>query len=368
VDIALHTRTGINGLFGIYIILILVAGVITVFLFSKYPMAPTYHGPGTSTPTAQAPVPPNPAAPQVAAVPQTQPSSPAPNPTATPIPTATPTLPPGTKVPTARANEINAFGTTKSFDGLEVSVSPPDFDSGCGGKMDFEVTLTNHTDKPLVLGVSLADFKVYGDDQKPLALTGALGVMTPRCYEGFRFETLQVNTSVKFAVRIMESVTKYTTLDFVFEHPLGRLSGRKWRLDVAKTPTVKRSHFGETLAANGLALTVGGEEYFPGCGGTLGFTIRIVNATDQTIALGLNAGQIKLYGSSQASLPISSRLGGTSMDCYFGFTPVETIKAGETIVIAVRNTTSLALLSFVDVVFETGGRLEGLRWRLNIPR
>jgi hypothetical protein len=243
--------------------------------------------PPTSTPLPHTPVPatPTPVPPTSAPVP----------PTSTPVP-PTPTPVPPTSAPVPASSGTIFFGESRNIDGLVVSVGPPDYDSGCDGTLDFEVILSNETNNPIVLSFGLRDIKLLGNGERQLSLYGDPGAATPRCYSGFNLETLAPNSTVKFALRTTDSLGSYSYIDLVFGENAGRLSGEKWRLDLSRAYDVKRTFFGETINVEGLEVTVGEENYFPGCKGTLGFQIILRNATNQPIVLGLRSSNLKLYG------------------------------------------------------------------------
>ena len=288
-----------------------------------------------------------------------------PTPTKTSVPTMAPVKPSDTPVPVSSGAVF--FGRSKNINGLVVSVGPPDYDSGCSGTLDFEVTLSNETDNPIVLSFGLGDIKLLGNGEKQLSLYGDYGAATPRCYGGFKLEVLAPNSTVKFAVRTTDSLGSYSYLDLVFGEKAGRLAGEKWRLDLSAAFNITRTPFGQDVNIDGLEATVGDENYFPGCKGTLDFQIVLRNTTSQPIILSMGSDNLKLYGDSGSDLSVYSQFDNQSTDCYGGF-KLETMQAGETVLIAVRNISSLSGLSYVDFVFEADNRLDGLRWRLTLPR
>lgn len=270
--------------------------------------------------------------------------------------------------PTTTASDgIVYFGQSKDVNGLLVSVSPPYYESGCGGKLDFEVTLSNQTKAPIVMSFGLGEIKLSGNGERPLGLFGELGAATPRCYGGFNIGTLAPNTTIKFAIRTVDNISDFSYLDLSFGEKAGRLSSEKWRLDLSTTYDIKRTFFGEIVNIDGLEVTVGDENYFPGCGGALGFQITLRNTTKQPITLGMGSGNLRLYADNGSGLDVHSKLGEQSTDCYSGFN-IETIKPETTMIVAVRTTTGFSGLSYIDFIFESNNRLAGLRWRLNIPR
>jgi hypothetical protein len=284
----------------------------------------------------------------------------------TPVATLLPIIP--SDIPAPMSNGTFFFGQSKNIDGLIVSIGPPDYDSGCSGTLDFEVALFNKTDSPIVLSSGLVDIKLFGNGEKQLSLYGDYGAATPRCYgNSFNIETLAPGSTAKFAMRTTDSLGGYEYLELVFGEATGRLAGEKWRLDLSAPFDISRTPYGQTINVDGLEITVGDENYFPSCNGTLGFQIALTNTTSQPIILSMNSSALALYGNNDSSLSIFSQLGSQSSNCYGNFN-LETIQAGDTILIAVRNTSSLSGLSYVDLVFETNNRLDGLRWRLTLPR
>lgn len=259
------------------------------------------------------------------------------------------------------------FGQSKNINGLVVSVSPPDYESGCTGTLDFEVTLSNETSNPIVLSFGLSDIKLFGNGETQLSLYGDYGAATPRCYNGFYIETLAPNSTVKFALRTTDSLGGYSYLELVFGERTGRLAGEKWRLELGAPYDTTRTPFGHAINVEGLEVTVGEVNYFPGCNGTLGFQITLRNTTGRPMILGLRSENLRLYGDNDSILSVYSQLGRQSADCYSRF-DLEAIQARDTVLIAVRSTSRLSGLSYVDFVFETDNRLSGLRWRLTLPR
>jgi serine/threonine protein kinase len=271
-----------------------------------------------------------------------------------------------TNTPVSTSKEISFFGESKNIDDLIVNVAPPDYDSGCDGTLDIEVSLSNETHSPIVLGFGTEDIRLLGNGEDHLSLYGDSGAATPRCYNGFELSTLAPRSTATFALRTIDSLGDYEYIDLVFGENTGRLSEEKWRLDLTREYDLERTFFGETISIEGLQVYVGDEDYFPGCDGTIGFQIKLHNTTDQPIVLGMRSNDLKLYGSNHTELSLYSKLGKQSEECYGSFT-LETVEAGETL-IAVRTTSSLAEISYVDFVFESDNRLNGLRWRLVLPR
>jgi hypothetical protein len=276
-----------------------------------------------------------------------------------------PIMPSETSAPVS--NEIAFFGQSKNINGLVVSISPPDYDSGCSGTLDFQITLTNQTSNPIVLGFGLSDIKLLGDGETNLSLYGDKGAISPRCYSGFNIETIPPNSTTKFSLRTTDSLGSYNYLELVFNEKTGRLAGEKWRLYLNENYDSTKTLFGQTVNLDGLEITVGQENYFPGCNGTVGFQITLKNTTRQPIILGINSSSFSLYGDNDSVMDTYSQLGAPTTDCYGGFN-LETLQAGETKLIAVRSTSSLSGLSYIDLVFESDNRLDGLRWRLILPR
>jgi len=275
------------------------------------------------------------------------------------------TMPIATSAPVS--SEVILFGQSKNINGLVVSISPPDYDSGCSGTLDFQITLSNQTSNPIVLGFGLRDIKLWGNGSKSLSLSGEPGAVSPRCYSGFSVETLPPNSTTKFSLRTTDSLGTYQYLELEFNENTGRLAGEKWLLDLNTIYDLTRIPFGQTAYVDGLEVTIGQENYFPGCNGTLGFQITIRNTTNQPIILGLTSNSFSLYGNNHSDMSIYSELGAPSNECY-GSLRLETLQAGETVMIGVRSTESLSGLFYIDFVFEIDNRLDGLRWRLELPR
>ncbi|GEM_PF-4720039 len=133
-------------------------------------------------------------------------------------------------------------------------------------------------------------------------------------------------------------------------------------------PTPNETHFGETIDLNGLSVTVGTENYFPGCKGTLGFLITLYNTTKQPIVLGIKPSDVKLYKEDGSTMDLYMQFGPQSLQCYEGIKNIEAIDAGQTILIAVRTLTSLSEVNSVALNFESKGRVNGIHWRLVLPR
>ncbi len=265
------------------------------------------------------------------------------------------------------SNGIAFFGQSKNINGLEVSIGPPDYDSGCSGTLDFQITLTNQTSNPIVLGFGLNDIKLLGNGDTNLSLYGDKGAISPRCYSGFNIETIPPNTTAKYSVRTTNSLGSFNYLELIFGEKAGRLAGEKWRLDINTSYDSTKTLFGQTINLDGLEVTVGQENYFPGCDGTLGFQIALRNTTSQPIILGINSSSFSIYGDNGSEMGEYSQLGAPTIDCYSNFN-LEAIQAGGTELIAVRSTSSLSGLFHIDLVFEVDNRLDGLRWRLMLPR
>ncbi len=343
------------------ILITVVGGVILAFIIQEARFAPTPTPASITQATAIVATENQSLQPTSVPVENTRP----PAPTKTPVPTLPPVIPSDTPIPVSNGTVF--FGQSKNISGLVVSVGPPDYDSGCSGTLDFEVTLSNETSNPIVLSFGLRDIELLGNGESQLSLYGDYGAATPRCYSSFNLETLAPNSTVRFAIRATDSIGSYSYLELVFGERTGRLAGEKWRLDLGASYDTRRTPFGQAINVDGLEVTVGEENYFPGCNGTLGFQITLRNTTGQPIILGMNSGNLGLYGDSDSGLSVYSQFGSQSADCYGSFN-LETIQAGDTVLIAVRNTSSLSGLSYVDFVFETDNRLDGLRWRLTLPR
>lgn len=256
----------------------------------------------------------------------------------------------------------------RNINGLEIALSPPNLFSGCSRNFDFEMTLTNQTENPIVLGLDERDISLYGNGTDKLSLYGDIGSISPRCYNGFNIETMAPNSSVKLALGTRDSLGSYSFVNLIFGEEAGRLSSEKWQIDISNTNGWEIPGFGERVNVNGLIIVVGEETYFPGCDGTLGFAVYLENTTDSPIVLSFNNYNLNLYGDTGSSMSLYSQEGIQSTECYWNRVDIETIGVGEKIQIATRTTQSLSGLSFVDLIIESDNRLDGLRWRLELPR
>jgi hypothetical protein len=67
-------------------------------------------------------------------------------------------------VPTVDYQGLPSFGESRDIDGLVVTVGIPNYDAGCDGSLEFEITINNTTQSPIVLGFdSYNDLKLMGD-------------------------------------------------------------------------------------------------------------------------------------------------------------------------------------------------------------
>lgn len=276
-------------------------------------------------------------------------------------------------VPTVDYQGLPSFGESRDINGLIVTVSAPNYDAGCDGTLEFEIILNNTTNAPIVLGFdSYNDLKLLGNGNDTMYnIYGDIGAASPRCINNFEVETLAPTTSTTLFVRTTTSLGDYKYLDLVFGENAGRLAGQVWRLDLSKQYEIPVTHFGETISKDGLEVTVGWENLFPGCDGTLGFMVLIKNTTSQPIVLAMSLYDgISLYGDNDTELDIYSDLGQLpTTECpYSYYGEIDTIQPNESITLAVINKRSLSGITYVDFVFEADNRLAGAKWRLILPR
>ncbi|MEW6084068.1 MAG: hypothetical protein AB1607_05660 [Chloroflexota bacterium] len=271
--------------------------------------------------------------------------------------------------PTIDLQGLPAFGESRDINGLLVTVGPPNYDAGCDRTLEFEITLENTTNTPIVLGFgSYDDIQLLGsgNQNEKIRAYGDAGALTPRCFSSFEVETLPPNSKVKLSVGTTSSLGEYKYLDFVFGESTGRLAGQIWRLDLSKVYKIDINYFGQTINTEGLEATVGWADYSSECG-RLSFKIWLKNTTEQSIILGLSESQLALYGDGNR-LNITSASPFDSYECRFRFNNIETIQPNNGIPIAIYYKGSLSGLNYIDFVFESNNRLAGLKWRLILPR
>lgn len=263
------------------------------------------------------------------------------------------------------------FGDQRDFNGLLVTVGGPNFAPGCHGTLGFEVSINNQTDDPIVLGLNYQSIALFDEKDNPLNISVDEGPASPRCYGTYGsldIGTIDAHTEIEFSVRTQDSLVGLSSVQFSFGHDAGRLSGSTWLLDLGQSDSpLSPNHFGDTLNLNGLQVFVGDETYFPGCNGTIGFQIRLYNATTQSILLNLSSRDLVLYSDQGSTLELDSQLGQQALDCYTDFN-LNSIGPEETLFISARTKMSLIGISYVDFVFEGGVRLRGQLWRLILPK
>lgn len=133
---------------------------------------------------------------------------------------------------------------------------------------------------------------------------------------------------------------------------------------VAATST----EFGKSLSAAGLDVTVGAENFDPGCNGGLGFQIALHNPTSAAIKLHLAPSNLRFSWGTPRQTHVFARLGPQSADCYREQPSVSSVAAGETVLLAVRVMEQQPKQSKqAEFRFDgTGAPLEGLTWHLKV--
>lgn len=272
-------------------------------------------------------------------------------------------------VPTVDYQGLPSFGESRDISGLTVSVGVPNYDAGCDGTLEFEVTIANTTSSPIVLGFdSYNDLSLLGNGNDKLYLYGAEGALTPRCFNSYEIETIAPNSSIVFSLRTRDSLGEFKYLDLVFGENAGRIAGQIWRLDLSKQYEIPITYFGQTINKDGLEVGIGGENYFPSCDGTLEFSATIRNTTNQPIVLSITRDSMSLYGNNDDDSYIYISRDRPENCNYYLRDDIESIQPNETITLFIITKDSLSGLQYLDFVFEPGNRLSGLKWRLNLPR